>query len=197
MNERSFIKLSARGADNVTTVFTEQNPDLFCSHCSRARYLRGPTDIVLDDDCLRHSPLTGDPFHGITIIQKSLLDLIEIEDISRYFCMGAVRNTKGELFGGWVYLYNPDRIIIRGTREATFRNCPECGRTLYSAQGPEYLYPAPPKDIPIFQSLTSVLVDSRYLDRSRLPKSRWLGSQILKIAEKPRDGLGEFPYPYG
>ncbi|MBL0923784.1 MAG: hypothetical protein IBJ12_04855 [Sphingomonadaceae bacterium] len=40
-------------------------------------------------------------------------------------------------------------------------------------------------------------IDSRYLDRSRLPKARWLGSQILKIADKPRDGFDEFPYPFG
>jgi hypothetical protein len=197
MNERTFIKLIPRGIDNVTTVVVENYPDLFCSHCLRSRNYEAPSEIIVADDHLLHSPLTGDPFRGITIVKKSLLKLIELKDMSNYLRMGAVRNMAGKLFDDWVYMYSPDRVIIRGTREASFRTCPECGHTLYSAQGPEYLYPAPPEDVPVFQSLTSILVDSRFLDRSRLPKSRSLGTQILKIADKPRDGLGEFPYPYG
>jgi hypothetical protein len=198
MNERTFVELRQRGVSGGTTVVAKKHEGLFCTHCARPRSPDAPSEIIVDDEHLLHSPLTGDPFRGITIAKKSLLKLIELKDMSNYLRMGAVRNMAGKLFDDWVYMYSPDRVIIRGTREASFRTCPECGHTLYSAQGPEYLYPAPPEDVPVFQSRrSSLLVDSRFLDRSRLPKSRSLGTQILKIADKPRDGLGEFPYPYG
>lgn len=196
MSERTFIELAPRGLDG-TAVLEEAHKGLLCRECRRPRSNDAPTQLIIDDYSLRPSPITAG-MGDVTFAKKSLLALIEVDDISRYLHMGAVRTYDGELLKDWVYLYGVDKIILRGTREAGFRTCPLCNHTLYSAQGAEYLYPAPPADIPIFQTDTcGLLIDARYLDRSRLPKARWLGSQIIKIADKPRDGFDEFPYPFG
>lgn len=197
MNERTFIELAPRGCGG-TAVLREAHKGIFCPQCRRPCNHNAPAEMIVDDYALRPSPITAAAYDGVTFAKKSLLALIEIDDISRYLHVGAVQTFEGKLLEDWVYLYGVDRIIIRGTREAGFRTCPGCGRTLYSSQGPEYLYPAPDENVPIFQTdLCGILIDSRYLDRSRLPKARWLGSKIIKIADRPRDGLGEFPYPFG
>jgi hypothetical protein len=197
MTKRIFIEVSQRGLEGPC-VWQEKCRGIFCNHCNRPRQHCSSIEITLQDSRLKPSPNASDPRWGLTFWKKSLLELIDIDDISRYLCIGIVRNNAGKPLDEWLYLYSTNRIIIRGSRGAGFRLCPECGHTLYSAQGPEYLYPAPPEDVPIFQSdKSSLVIDSRYLDRDRLPKSRSMGSQILRIAEKPKDGFDEFPYPYG
>ena len=104
MSERIFIELGPRGLGG-TAILREAHKGLICDQCGRPRSNNAPAEMIIDDYGLRPSPMTAAAYDGITFATKSLLELIEIEDLSRYLHIGAVRTFEGRPVEDWVYIY--------------------------------------------------------------------------------------------
>jgi hypothetical protein len=164
---------------------------MFCSKCRNIK--KGIVNFSFKINQIKPStsPISGlRPI--VTLIERRLIDVLKEERVRRWLHVGDVVNQQGIKLENWLAVFGDSPIIVRGKRECSYRTCEECGRIFYSAQGGRYIFPPRHEDGQIFQTdLCGLLVEEGTIDRDRLPKSRWLGVEVLKADPNPRDGFGD------
>jgi hypothetical protein len=152
-------------------------------------------DVWLQERAPRDKPLNFVYSSGVGLIHKELLELIGEEIVQRDLYIGRIVGDRGNEITDWVTFRGRREVIIRGSRDAGYRVCKECGRTLYYAAGKRYLYPAPPADVTIFEShLSGLVVPPEVCERVPTKKWRMLGIEKLPVLDLPTDGLGVLPF---
>ena len=132
---------------------------------------------------------------GVGIIHRELLDLIGEDIVDRDLHLGKVTNSRGKEVAEWVTFHGRETVIVRGSKEARYSTCPECGRNRYYAAGKRYLFPAPTDEASIYQShLSGLVVPPDVYERVASVKWRTIGVDKLRIVDEPADGLGLVPY---
>ncbi len=164
-----------------------------CTDCNNPYPESKEVDIAIQDDLSGCGPIEFINGCGLQIIQKKFLYLFGKENIDTYFKLGTVYNHNGEKIENWVTVISDNRIIVRGTTNADLRICKNCGRKLYFSLGKQYLYPAPPENIHLFESNSFGLIYDEYLF-SRIELKNWKKLYVdkLSVLHKPKDGLGVF-----
>jgi hypothetical protein len=151
-------------------------------------------DVYLQEPSPRDKPLNFVMFGGIPVVHRELLDLFGSDNIARDLYIGRVYGRRGKLLEDWVTARGRHRLVLRGSPKAGYRVCEWCGRVLYSATGDRYLFPAPPKDVMIFESsLFGFVVTHEIAERIVARKWRRMSVDPLPVLDEPLDGLGLLP----
>jgi len=172
-------------------VYAEARRTWLCQDCGSPRAGSSlPTEIPIQNNRVNDPPLNiidG----AVGVIHRDLLNQIGEENVNRYLIVGNLVGSRGRLIHDWVTFRGRYQVIVRGTKEASWRRCSECLRVLYFSLDPTYLYPMPPADIDIFESDSWGLVMRPHIFE-RLNLSRWKKKTIdaLNVPEAPPDGLG-------
>lgn len=112
--------------------------------------------------------------------------------VQRDLYLGNVFGPNGNVLDDWVTFRGRHRVIVRGSKNVSYRKCNVCGRHVYFAMGSRYLFPQPTSDASIQESdLFGLVVTPQVM--ARVTVSRWpnLGVEELKVAENPKDALPE------
>jgi hypothetical protein len=161
-----------------------------CTGCGNPRG-EGITDIVIQEEKPENTPLNMVSGCTVGIAQKDFLFSFGEKLVRQYLYLGRVLGPDRRTLENWVTFVGRNRIIVRGTRNASVRRCSECGRSAYFALGEFYLYPAPPEDVPILDAGSGGLVVSDKIVRIHdLDGWRQLGCRKLCVQDTPKDGLG-------
>jgi hypothetical protein len=168
-----------------------RRPIWYCTGCGVPKDIGAPIDVQIQEPRVFDPPLNF--IHGGPAVARcELLNSIEREIIERDLWIGQLYGPNGQEINDWRTFKGKVRLILRGSKSPTYRNCTECGRLLYSAMGGSYLYPAPPPGVRVFESHLYGLVvpDSlmEAIDVRRWPK---LSVGPLPVETTPRDSLGE------
>lgn len=163
-----------------------------CPGCGAPKPGVGAVDVQLD-----HNPASGSPLNfvhgtGVPLARKSLLFRLGLDVVQRQMYLGNVLDARGRTLDDWVSFRGGQRIIVRGSKSVSHRNCAVCGRHIYFAMGKRYLYPAPPSDLTVMESDLFGLVLSEKLF-SKLAFDEWAGLTVdmLPVLAKPLDSLGD------
>jgi len=148
-------------------------------------------DVALQDRSPRDKPLNFVFGSSVGLIHRELLECIDQDVIRSDLHLGRVFGRQGEELPDWVTFRGRREVIIRGSTNAGFRHCEECGRVLYSATGSRYLSPAPPADATVFERQPGALVVPQEIyERVAARNWRRLRIEKLPILDEPLDGLG-------
>jgi len=129
---------------------------------------------------------------GIPLAHKDFLLSFGEDIVVRDLRLGRVFLSNGRPLDNWVTFQGRYRLIIRGTKNVSYRQCSECGRHVYFAMGPRYLYPAPPADAAMFESdLSGLIVSKELFERAVLHRWRKLVCERLPVLVVPKDGLSQ------
>jgi hypothetical protein len=127
---------------------------------------------------------------GIGLARRSFLMQFGQDRVQRYLGLGKVYGPDGSVFEDWVTFIGKHKVILRGSKQAGYRVCPECGRNIYFAMGKPYLYPEPAEDVELFEShlwglvFPEPLVESLGIGK---PKGVWV--ERVPVLNEPLDGL--------
>ncbi|MBK8631688.1 MAG: hypothetical protein IPN84_16305 [Sphingomonadales bacterium] len=185
-----FMHLHERGL-NATDTAKDNDPALFCRVCRTIRIDARDFTIKIAEPRPGTSPIaTLD--EKVTLIERKLVDLIGEDRIRKNLFVGRVINDRGKELENWMALNGGlQEILVRGTREYGYRTCDGCDRIFYSSQGGRYIFPPPETNGRIYlTNLGGLLLEESSIDRASIPKSRWLGVEVLKADPNPRDGFG-------
>jgi len=165
-----------------------------CAGCSAPKPYVTSIDVQLETTP-KGKPLNFVFGDAVTVAYKPFLMRFTERLVERDLYLGRVYGPKGNLITDWVTIRGRKRLIIRGTKEAGFRRCDQCGQDVYSALDHTYLYPQPPNDIVIFERAGGggLIVPEEMF--SVLDISEWHQLYIdeLQVMDPPPDGLGELP----
>jgi hypothetical protein len=107
-----------------------------------------------------------------------------------------VYGADGKKLSGWATFRGKHRLIVRGSKYVSHRPCADCGRDIYVAMDANYLYPAPPSGVALFEShLWGVVLTEEIFARSGVGELPGVYTEKLRVAEAPEDALGELFYP--
>lgn len=193
MNE--FIHFHPAGLDCCTldtSEFADGIPPWCCSGCHTPKPDVGVVHIRIQEKVPPSSPFSFVQGAGLVMIKKDFLEKLNPEYVAADLLIGSVDAPSGEKISNWVTVRGRHRVIVRGTKNITYRRCDICGRQLYFAQGQRYLFPTPPGNVSIFESVFASLIIRRNAFDGELPKrQRGLGIERLEVFAAPKDGLGE------
>jgi hypothetical protein len=124
---------------------------------------------------------------GVPIARRDFLQAVVGETLETEFWLGRVFVADRER-GEWVTFRGKRPLIVRGSKNVSFRVCELCARNVYFAMGSRYLCPPPPPDISAFETDLfgiAVRVPTVAIERT------WSGVSLepLPIREHAADGL--------
>jgi hypothetical protein len=137
--------------------------------------------------------------HGLNFVQgcsvgvakRKLLDALASEVVSQLF-IGGVHSETGRELTELLTFRAQCSVVVRGEKHASYRCCASCGRLCYFAMGRSYLYPAPPADVPVFDSgLGGLVIRADCFRSDSFPKFTGIRIDNLDVALEPLDGFAE------
>lgn len=162
----------------------------FCQGCGGIRRNDAPIDVRLAyGPELKESPLSHVIYLGL--IWKPFLEIFDSAAVQRELLLGRAFGPDGSVLENWLTFHGRHEVIIRGSREAGYRICDLCGRTVYFAMGKRFLYPAPPADVELLSAGAGCLVlpESAF---ARLDLAKWRKKVYIEpvaVPDTPLDGL--------
>jgi hypothetical protein len=163
-----------------------------CQGCNHPKPNAQAIDVTIQGFEPDDPPLNFVYGFGIPLAHKDFLFSFGEDIVVRDLFLGRVFLSNGKPLDDWVTFRGRYQLIIRGTRNVSYRQCTECARYVYFAMGPRYLYPAPPVDAAMFESDLSGLIVSRELfDRVVLDRWEKLVCERLPVLTAPKDGLSQ------
>jgi hypothetical protein len=137
-------------------------------------------------------PLNSAVEWGVPIASRKFLDSIGSDVVEQQLYLGRVLGPDGNELEEWVTFRGKHRQIVRGSKEVSCRQCPDCGQTLYFAMDKSYLYPGPPEAVTLFESdMCGIVLSEDLFTRSGIQKQRGIWIDKLHVATTPKDSLGE------
>ncbi len=166
-----------------------------CAGCLHPRPDITAIDVWLQGQSPRDKPLNFLYACGLGLIHQELVDLLEPIHVERDLYLGRVYNASSRECTDWHTFHGRRTLIMRGSEDAEYRTCPECGRNIYHATGTRYLFPSPPADAEIYGSnLGGLIVPSETAARIKAKRWRVVHVEPLPVVESPADGFGPLPY---
>jgi hypothetical protein len=135
--------------------------------------------------------------HGVFVpmVSQLFLDYLPKDLVKREFFIGRLIDPSDRPIDGWFTARCRSHVIIRGTKHAGVRRCPECGRSVYFGGLPRYLSPAPPAGHEIHEShLCGFILTETLAEKVQIPKLRGVIHERLKVRIPAPDGLGDLPW---
>lgn len=172
----------------VKTAYVEARQSWLCTGCGYPR----PDDQAIDVSLQDSEPKGSLNFVngcGVPLARKALLLSLGQEVISRDLYIGRVFGKNGSLLTDWVTYRGKNRLIIRGTRNVSFRRCADCGRPVYFAMGNRYLCPPPAEGCLYESDLMGLIVPAGLIERLAIAQWPSIAIDELPVMESPKDGL--------
>ena len=170
----------------------DAEPKWHCTDCCSVRTRTAAIDIsVQESEREITKPLSFVSGFGLGLIHNDFLDLLEKSAVQKSLLLGNVFCKGGRRHTSFSTYIARSTIIVRGTDEAAYRQCKSCGRIAYFAMGRKYLYPAPDPAVEIFEDYASLVVKQSVAAKIDKKKWRSLRVEILEVADKPFDNLGD------
>lgn len=171
--------------------------DWLCSGCNHPRPDVGPVDVTVQDPGPEDPPINFVFGFGIPVVEKAFIESFEVGPIANDLILGKVFREDGAALSDWLTVRGRQSLIVRGTTNVSHRTCSECGRNVYFAMGPRYLFPSPPSQHEIFVSDLSGLIVSEGLLR-KLALNKWPKLMVdeLPVLDSPRDGIEDLVATY-
>jgi len=190
-----FYKLASSTMDPCTLIrpaYEEAARTWLCTGCAFPKPGVGQIDVRIQEEEPDKTALNFVSGCGLGIARKEFLFFLGEQAVTRDLQLGRVFGPDGRLLQDWATFNGRERIIVRGTEHAGVRRCSECGRRVYFAMSPFYLFPSPREDVSIFDSGNGGIVVSESLGR-RIEQHGWkkLVCTKLPVLTEPKDGLGE------
>ncbi len=163
-----------------------------CEDCRFPLPKTQSTDVVLE--C--KGPSNRSPFnlvvgYWIRLVKKDFLLQWDKKLIERDLFIGKVFLENNKLLDNWVTCRGKNRLILRGSKNVSYRRCKLCNFSIYFSQPPYYLYPSPPPGIDIFESHMSTLIVTEPLVEKIDRKKFRLSITKLPVLDTPKDGFTE------
>ncbi len=171
---------------------------LYCPRCQEIWEEIEEVDIVIGDrSCLRKRV----PFNFLSgclipVVHDSFLSCFPEHEVRKNLFLGRVYSEKGELMSEWHTARGKHRLILRGTKNASYRICEICRRPVYFSNWGFFLYPPPPPEISIFTSGAKFIARTDVVDLDLLRKMRKLHFVKLPVVDSPLDSLGDIEGEY-
>jgi hypothetical protein len=128
----------------------------------------------------------------VGVIHRDFAVALGRDVVEAHLLLGSLRTEEGKLLDHWSTFIGRHRVIVRGSREASYRRCEVCGTVIYFSLGKKYLFPAPDPHVEIFDAgFGRVIVTADVYARLSGTKWRGLGIVELPVMTAPADGLGE------
>lgn len=163
-----------------------------CVGCGAPRPGTGSINVLLQEKEPADSPITFVNGCGVIIVRKDFLFILGSDRIENDLLLGNVVGAGGALLPEWVTARGRKRLVIRGDKNVSYRECDACGRHVYFAMGSRYLYPEPSTEFSIFESdLYGFIVPVRVFNDSIT--EHWPDLEIERLPALPesKDSLGD------
>jgi len=195
MKRQYFYHLHSTGTSPCTMTkdaYQHARATWLCTGCAAPKPETKSVDVKIQEPYPIESPLTFVSGCGIAIANWEFLKGLNEDILRRDLFLGKVIDPTGIVLRDWVTWRGRRRLIVRGTKNVSHRQCDICGRHVYFAMGRRYLFPRPPTDALIYESDLFGLVTTREVIAS-ITLNRWpkLGLEKLQVLEKPKDSLPE------
>jgi len=165
--------------------------------CCRGCHAPRPTiaetiDVRIQDATPADPPLNFVFGYSLGLARYDFLAALGPTEVERDLFVGRLLRPDGSTITDWVTYHGRHRIMIRASKNVSYRRCDECGRVVYFGMGKRYLYPPPPDQGDIFVSDWSGLVVREHI-MARVNLNKWKKVKVekLPVVNKPRDSLGE------
>ena len=191
-----FYYLSTKGMDPCCLTnedYYEATQTWLCKGCKLPKRGIGAVDVTLEGPHPPNTPINLVSATGVGVVKREFLDELGEETVQRDLLIGKVFNESNEEMSSYASFRGRHLLIVRGTKNASYRKCVDCGRRLYFANPKWYLYPEPPSDTDAFQSHNIQLVLSERAFERLTPK-KWERSLYivrLEVLDAPLDGFPE------
>jgi hypothetical protein len=173
----------------LKTAYVEATSTWLCAGCVRPKPDVGPVDAHIQERA-PEGPLNFLSGCGVPLARKSFLFAFGDERIKRDLRLGEVFGPDGHRLDDWVTFRGKRRLIVRGSKHASYRVCPNCGRDVYFAMGTRYLYPEPPKNVELFESdLGGLILPESIATELNIGELAGVTCERLKALGQPKDGL--------
>jgi len=161
-----------------------------CTGCGYPKPGTGAVDVRIQQSDPGNVALSFVFGNGIAIARKAFLAGLGEKVIRSDLFLGRVFGPDGNLLPNWTTYRGRRRVIIRGTKNVSYRRCSECERDVYFSMGRRYIYPPPPGDTTVLQSDLYGLVIPPELEEHLQPNN-WSGLHVerLPVVAASRDGL--------
>lgn len=171
--------------------------DWLCHGCNFAKPGYGPIDVTIQNPGPEDAPLNFVYGFGVPIAKRTFLESFGDEVLGRDLLFGRVFVEGGSELADWVSFRGQHSLIIRGSKNVSYRKCPECRRNVYFAMGATYLFPTPPSGCEMFDSdLSGLVVSQRLFNLLKLNQWPKLVIEKLPVLGVPNDGLPEIVSTY-
>lgn len=169
--------------------YREARRTWLCNGCSAPNPSVGRIDVRLSEPQI--NGVLNFVFEAeVSLARLSVLLSLGQERVHRDLHLGKVWGPDGEELSEWVTCRGRQRLIVRGTKNVTHRVCSVCGRNVYFAMPPWYLYPAPGEGAEIFETnLCGLMTTDSIARKAGIAKQRGVVVDRLQILKEPRDGL--------
>lgn len=169
--------------------YAEATGTWLCSGCARPKPGVDRVDAHIQDD-EPEGPLNFVNGCGLPLARVSFLLTLGEERVKRDLNLGQVFGPNRSQMPDWATFRGRQRLIVRGSKHVSHRVCPDCGRDVYFAMGTRYLYPAPPRDVEIFESdLFGLILPESVATDLDIGEIRGVTRERLKVLQEPRDSL--------
>ena len=128
---------------------------------------------------------------GLGLVHRELLEWLPSCAVSTDLWLGNVCDSEGRTVEEWNTFRGRNRLIVRGSRNVSYRRCGECGRHVYFAMGKRYVFPAPDERVFLFESDLCGIIIPKSVFQQLLAKTWPLVTvETLAVASEPKDSLG-------
>jgi hypothetical protein len=177
------------------TDFESTKNSWFCRGCNWVYPNKLGIDVNTSIDCLKNRYLTFLNGTGLVLAHKGLLSLLPVDLVEQGFNLGNVRSRDGRSLDTWRSMNAINRIIVRGTKNVSFRVCEACGRNVYFAQGTPYVFQSQIEGKSIFGTDSyGILIDSKYVDCKLLAMLKGVDVETVDSRNDSLDGLNQLPW---
>ncbi len=161
-----------------------------CPGCNYPKQDILAVDIELENERIDNCPLNFVQGCGLPIVNTKFLFSLGKDAIEQNFYLGKVFMANGLLLDDWVTFRGKRKILIRGSKNVSSRQCEQCGRNVYYAAGTRYIYPEPDSDSILFESdLSGLVLPENLFDKIDLSLWEKLIIDKLPVLASPKDGL--------
>lgn len=195
MSAYDFVHLYPKGMNPCTlekSAYSRAVETWLCTSCCAPKPTAGLIDVQIQEERPGDNPITFVSGCGVVLARSELLTALGPKRVHDDLLLGIVRGPSGQVMREWVTVRGRHRVIVRGSRNVSYRQCELCGRHVYFAMGARYLFPAPLGGASIYESdLYGLVVAPSVLEGASLDQWINLGIEKLKVLHKPKDLLGE------
>lgn len=195
MSTANFVHLHPTGMSPCTLekrAYAEAVETWLCTGCGAPKSAVGAIDVQIEEEQPANEPITFVNGCGVVLARSDFLQLLGEARVQADLLLGKVSASSGKVISNWVTVRGRHRVIVRGSKNVSYRCCESCGRHVYFAMGARYLSPSPAGKASIYESdLYGLVVASSVLEGVSFRNWSKLGIENLKVLPKPKDALGD------